>query len=101
MPEWVLDHIRAIDGDAKIGFEEELQPIDETKTDWPGEEDMKRMVPDFDYHAQVVMQSMRSAENAWQEMAIKQEVLDKNRNLEEETEADEIQEVITKMQETD
>jgi hypothetical protein len=75
---------------------------------------MKRMVPDFDYrqedddeienienpnHLQVVMQSIRSVEDAWQEMAIKQEELNKNRNLEEETEADEIQEVITKMQE--
>jgi hypothetical protein len=105
-PEWVLDHMRAIDGDEKIGFKEEVQPINKTKTEWLDEEDVEKMIPVFDYnneeedkieiignqnHAQVVTQSIQSAEDAGQEMSIKQEALDETRNVEDVTEEEEIQ----------
>jgi hypothetical protein len=76
---------------------------------------VERMIPVFDYrskdedeiemignenHAQIVTQSIQLAEDAWQEMSIKQEAWNVIKNEENVTEEDKIQEIRADVQET-
>jgi hypothetical protein len=109
-PEWVLENLKGLNDGTHIGFEEESQPVDKALTKFHEEEEIKAEVLDKNYdqklddnveiignleRAQVVLQSIISAEDAWHKMAVKHEIIKDEKDLEEEAEAEEAQMVTT------
>jgi len=87
-PEWVLKSLKELHPDMNIGFEADLENYEEeiseviiedenkhdctSNSDFIEEEEEVEIIGGSD-HAQVVMQSIKSVEDAWHDMAIKQE----------------------------
>jgi hypothetical protein len=87
-PEWVLESLKELNPDMSIGFkadsenyeveisevitEDENKHDDTYNSDFIEEVDEVEIIGGSD-HAQVVMQSIKSVEDAWHDMAIKQE----------------------------
>jgi hypothetical protein len=85
-PEWVLESLKELNPDMSIGFEadsenyeveiSEVIAEDGNKHDYTyksAEEEVEVEIIGGSDHAQVVMQSVKSVEDAWHDMAIKQE----------------------------
>jgi len=98
VPEWVLENLKNLNPDVNIGFEDEEQVINEkshdltqdiqAQTDAPGDyidediDDEVQLLGDKT-QGQVIMHSIKLAEDAWSELAVKSEPIEEE--AEEET----------------
>jgi len=103
-PEWVLENLKDLSDNIQIGFEEESQGSEDAGLEAVIEEEKQVEVFDNTYdpdpeddeveiigssdRVQVVMQSIKSVEDAWNELAVKQEKIDEEISEETETEDD-------------